>query len=154
MEVSGHLHIPAAYPWGQSLQYPLDRRLDGPQSWSGYYAVEKSLLPLPGFEPQPSSPQPTAIMTQPFQLLLQEYVKREKLTVKNIMRHLIPGTNKISDIRTSEWSSLHSYLCWQWDWKNLPLFMLILFLDLCTIWMWAVQPMFWRYMLPPSSRLK
>jgi hypothetical protein len=34
MEVSGHIHAPAASPQG-SLRYLLDRRLGGPQSRSG-----------------------------------------------------------------------------------------------------------------------
>jgi hypothetical protein len=39
-------------PW-----YPLDRRLDGPQSLSGYGGEEKniSFLPLVGIEPQSPS---------------------------------------------------------------------------------------------------
>jgi hypothetical protein len=35
MEVSGHLHSPAALPKGKSPYYPLDRRLGGPQIRSG-----------------------------------------------------------------------------------------------------------------------
>jgi hypothetical protein len=35
MEVSGQLRAPAAYPRGKGPQYPLDMRLDGPQSRSG-----------------------------------------------------------------------------------------------------------------------
>jgi len=30
--------------------YPLDRRLDGPQSWSGRGGEEKNSQPLPGLE--------------------------------------------------------------------------------------------------------
>jgi hypothetical protein len=33
------------YPWGKSPLYPLDRRLGGPQSWSGCYGEEKNLAP-------------------------------------------------------------------------------------------------------------
>jgi hypothetical protein len=34
--VSGEGHVPAAlYPLGKDPRYPLDRRLGGPQSWSG-----------------------------------------------------------------------------------------------------------------------
>jgi len=29
--------------------YPFNRRLGGPQSWSGCFNEEKNLLPLPGF---------------------------------------------------------------------------------------------------------
>jgi hypothetical protein len=37
------------YPLGKSPRYPLDRRLDGPQSRSGQRGEEK-FLPLPGLE--------------------------------------------------------------------------------------------------------
>ena len=41
MEVSHHLHYPAAL-----RRYPLDRKLGGPQSWSGRFGGEyKSLVP-------------------------------------------------------------------------------------------------------------
>jgi hypothetical protein len=48
-------------PWplylrGKSPWYPLDRRFGRPQSRSGRCGVEKTVLPLPGIEPQPSSP--------------------------------------------------------------------------------------------------
>jgi hypothetical protein len=33
-------------------QYPLSRRLGGPQSHSGRFGEEKYLLPLPGFDPR------------------------------------------------------------------------------------------------------
>jgi hypothetical protein len=42
MEVSGQLHAPAALPPGKSPWYPLDRRLGGPQSRSGYGGEEKN----------------------------------------------------------------------------------------------------------------
>jgi hypothetical protein len=32
-------------------QYPLNRKLGGPQSQSGQFGGEKNLVPLPGFEP-------------------------------------------------------------------------------------------------------
>jgi hypothetical protein len=38
------------YPQGNSLRYPLDRRLDGPQSRSGRGGEEKNSHPLPGLE--------------------------------------------------------------------------------------------------------
>jgi hypothetical protein len=41
-------------PGERASQYPLDRRLGGPQGWSGHYE-EKNLLPMPGIEPQSSS---------------------------------------------------------------------------------------------------
>jgi hypothetical protein len=37
LEVSGQLHVPALYPRGKSPQYPVGRRLGGPQSWSGQH---------------------------------------------------------------------------------------------------------------------
>jgi len=30
------------YPWGKSSWYPLDRRLGGPQNWSGHSGKEKN----------------------------------------------------------------------------------------------------------------
>jgi len=42
MEVSGHLHAPAILPQGKSPWYPLDKRLGGPQSWSGCSDEEKN----------------------------------------------------------------------------------------------------------------
>jgi hypothetical protein len=38
-------------PGGKSLRYPLERRLDGPQSWSERYGDERNLLTLPGIKP-------------------------------------------------------------------------------------------------------
>jgi hypothetical protein len=54
MLVSCQLHTPAALPRGKSPRYPLDRRLGGPQSWSG--RCDEKNLALPGIEPGPSSP--------------------------------------------------------------------------------------------------
>jgi hypothetical protein len=42
------------YSKGSSTQYPLHRRLDGPQSWSGPFGMEKNLLLLPEMELWPS----------------------------------------------------------------------------------------------------
>jgi hypothetical protein len=50
MEVSGQLHAPAASLPGKELQYPLDRRLCGPQSRSER-GEEKNSQPLSGLEP-------------------------------------------------------------------------------------------------------
>jgi hypothetical protein len=44
------------YPLGKSLRYPLDRRLGGPQSWSG--DVEKILDPTGTWTPTPWSSSP------------------------------------------------------------------------------------------------
>jgi len=35
----------------KELGFPLNRRLGGLQSWCGHFGEEKSLLPLPGYEP-------------------------------------------------------------------------------------------------------
>jgi hypothetical protein len=43
------------YPWEKSPQYPLDRRLSGPQSRSEYCEEEKNLALL-GIEHRPHSP--------------------------------------------------------------------------------------------------
>jgi hypothetical protein len=53
MEVSGQLHAPAALFPG-SLLYPLDRRLDGPQSRSERRGEEK--IPSPIWESNPRIP--------------------------------------------------------------------------------------------------
>jgi len=47
MEMGGQYHVVAALPLGK-IRYPLYRRLDGPQGWSGQ--VRNVLLPL-GFDP-------------------------------------------------------------------------------------------------------
>jgi hypothetical protein len=51
MDVSGHLHAPAALPQGKSPWYPLDRRLGEPQSRSGRGGEEKNSQPPSGIEP-------------------------------------------------------------------------------------------------------
>jgi hypothetical protein len=62
MEVNGQLHAADALHLGNNPWYPLNRRLHGPQSWSGR-CEEKNLLPLPEIEPWPSSPCPDTIPT-------------------------------------------------------------------------------------------
>jgi len=47
MEVTGHIHALAALPQGNNSQYPLDRRLGGPQSCSGRGGEEKNSQPIP-----------------------------------------------------------------------------------------------------------
>jgi hypothetical protein len=56
MEASGQLHVPAALPPGKELQYPLDRRLGGPQSRSGHGGEERNFQPLLGREPSINQP--------------------------------------------------------------------------------------------------
>jgi len=38
------------YSWGKGSQYPLDRRLGGPQSWSRHGVEEKNSQPPSGIE--------------------------------------------------------------------------------------------------------
>jgi hypothetical protein len=51
MEVSGCFTPPPLYTQGKSSQYPLDRKLSGPQSRSGHGGEEKNYQPLPGLKP-------------------------------------------------------------------------------------------------------
>jgi hypothetical protein len=65
MGVSGLRHAPAAlYPHRRDPQYPLNRRLGEPQSWSGHRDYKKNPLPLPGIKPQSYSPQSDTILTE------------------------------------------------------------------------------------------
>jgi hypothetical protein len=41
------------YPWGKSPRYPLDRRLGGPQNWSGWHGEEKILVSTGTWTPVP-----------------------------------------------------------------------------------------------------
>jgi hypothetical protein len=54
MEVSGQLLAPATLPTKERtpVQYPLNRRMDGPQGLSGHPEAEENLLPLPVMKPQ------------------------------------------------------------------------------------------------------
>jgi hypothetical protein len=54
MEISGHLHTPAALPQGKRPWYPLDRRLGESQSRSGRGVEEKNSQPPPGIETRSS----------------------------------------------------------------------------------------------------
>jgi hypothetical protein len=54
MEVSGHLHAPAALPPGKNPQYPLDRRLGG--SRASIDEVAKRKIPSPCRESNPNRP--------------------------------------------------------------------------------------------------
>jgi hypothetical protein len=42
------------YSRGKSPRYSLERRLGGPQNWSGPCEEEKNILPLPVIEPRPA----------------------------------------------------------------------------------------------------
>jgi len=59
MEVSGQFNVQDALFPGKGPQYPLDRRLSWPQSWSGHSGKVKKSLFLPGIELWLSSPQPS-----------------------------------------------------------------------------------------------
>jgi hypothetical protein len=50
MEVSGQPPTPPVLSQGKNAWYPLDRRLDGPQSQSGHGSEEKNSQPPPGIE--------------------------------------------------------------------------------------------------------
>jgi len=54
MEMSGHLHPKATSPHGNSPQYPMCRRLCGPQSWSKHFNKNKN--PQPSQKSNPSHP--------------------------------------------------------------------------------------------------
>jgi hypothetical protein len=61
LEVSGQLRAPAALSPGKSKRYPLDRKLDGPQSRSGRRGEKKYLAPPPGdSNSEPSAVHPVA----------------------------------------------------------------------------------------------
>jgi hypothetical protein len=67
LKVSGQLQAPSALPPGKEPRYPLDRRLGGPQSRSGWHG-EVKILTSTGtrtLTPWSSSPSPIAIPTAP-----------------------------------------------------------------------------------------
>jgi hypothetical protein len=53
------------YPAGKNPWYPLDRRLDGPQSWSGRGGEEKILKPCCEWNPGCPNRSLVAISTEP-----------------------------------------------------------------------------------------
>jgi hypothetical protein len=55
MEVRGQLHAP--------VSLPPDKRLGGPQSWSGRCTEETNLFTLPGNEPRFLNPSPRSLVT-------------------------------------------------------------------------------------------
>jgi hypothetical protein len=71
------------YPRGKSPRYPLDRRLGGPQNWSGPREEEKIVALTETRTPTPrrSSPYPVAIPGLAFTLIsaLKEKLKQKKL---------------------------------------------------------------------------
>jgi hypothetical protein len=60
MEVSGQLRALDALPPGEEPWYPLDRRMGGPQSWSGRGVEEKNSQLLSGIESNHLIVQPVA----------------------------------------------------------------------------------------------
>jgi hypothetical protein len=58
------------YPQGKSPWCPFNRRLCGPQSWSGYGGEEKNSLPLPGLEPLVIHPVAQCYITELSRLLM------------------------------------------------------------------------------------
>jgi hypothetical protein len=65
------------YPQGKSPLYPFERRLGGPQSWSGHGGEEKNSRLLPGLEPliiQPVAQHHTTELSQ----MNQEISRRNK----------------------------------------------------------------------------
>jgi hypothetical protein len=52
------------YSQGKSPCHPLDRRLGGPQSWSGHSSEEKNSQTLLGFEPLIIQPSPVLYQLQ------------------------------------------------------------------------------------------
>jgi hypothetical protein len=62
MEVSGQLDASVALPRVKTPLYPLDRRLDDPQSQSGR-RNEKNAFSFRGIEHQPPNPMPVTILS-------------------------------------------------------------------------------------------
>jgi hypothetical protein len=50
-DVGGQLHALVAVPLWEEPHYPLDRRLGGPQSWSGYGSKRKNPCPCQELNP-------------------------------------------------------------------------------------------------------
>jgi hypothetical protein len=87
MEMSGQLHTPDAFP-----RYPSDKRLGGPQNWSGSWREEKNLSPARNCSPslyRPSCPDPCntlkSVVTQNF--------SRHAGTCTSIRIHTQKGNN-------------------------------------------------------------
>jgi len=102
MEVSGQLHAP--YPWGNSPQYPLDRKLGGPQSWTGYSGKEKNPCPCQGIKPCSSSPQPSHYID--LTILADLEVNYYKLKLKSkLLNSTVLGHQLYSDLAICNTSS-------------------------------------------------
>jgi hypothetical protein len=55
---------------GKIPQYPLDRRLDGPHSWSGHTRTDVKSVSLPEIEPRSPGLQSDTMLTELFHLHL------------------------------------------------------------------------------------
>jgi hypothetical protein len=51
MEESGQTHTMATLSLGKNPPYPLERKIGGPQHWSGCFETEINLLILSEFKP-------------------------------------------------------------------------------------------------------
>ena len=56
MEANGSLHASAAVPPEKEPRYPLNRRLGGPHSRTGFGEKDKNVLSLPSIEPRTVPP--------------------------------------------------------------------------------------------------
>jgi hypothetical protein len=70
--VVSFMHRPL-YSQGMRARCPVDRRLGGLQSRVRYCGEDKNLLPLPGIERWPSSPQSVTIVTEVSRLHVMAY---------------------------------------------------------------------------------
>jgi hypothetical protein len=77
MDVRGHLHDLAASQLVKNLSTHLNRRLYGPQTWSGCFGGQKNILQGPGFEHQISQPTAYTNNTIPVPLGPQSFTKCE-----------------------------------------------------------------------------
>jgi hypothetical protein len=86
-------------PKGKRPQFPLDRRLAGPQSRSGRGGVEENNFPLQVIESWPSNPYFVAILTELTRFLDPRVVHVESVVGKVARRHILfsyPPVNKHS----------------------------------------------------------
>jgi hypothetical protein len=79
MELSDQLHAPPLYSQGKSPLYPMDRRLGGTQSLSGYGGEEKHFQPLTGMDPLIIQPVVQRYTTELSQLLISMSSKEFKI---------------------------------------------------------------------------
>jgi hypothetical protein len=106
--MSGQLHAPAALSSGKQPQYPLCRRLGGPQSQSGRYEEEKCFLPLKGIEPRFIDSPTCSLVAIPTEVCqLPMYITRRiNFFICTVKCVLIPHKSKAKDV-TAGWRILH-----------------------------------------------